>query len=177
MFPNAENVSYIALLSIVLSKFLMKTFPTPDLRSDGSRCDHMMRIGRPLIKSKFIVSRTRSAKMSKKRKKVLSNLCLTDEVNERCNFHFQQRLFHKKSPRKCTNTISFSFDRSNRFTFVLVNKWREKNIELQNSNRQSRPWAKSNGSRWASNVKIPLWIRMKGFFDALKNMIKVATSK
>jgi hypothetical protein len=37
MFPNAENVSYMALLSILLSKFFMKTLPTPDLRSDGSR--------------------------------------------------------------------------------------------------------------------------------------------
>uniref|UniRef100_A0A8W7P0C1 Uncharacterized protein n=1 Tax=Anopheles coluzzii TaxID=1518534 RepID=A0A8W7P0C1_ANOCL len=54
MLPNAENVSYIALLSIFLSRFLMNTLPTPDLRSDGSRCDHMMRIGRPLIGSKFI---------------------------------------------------------------------------------------------------------------------------
>ena len=39
----------------------MNTLPTPDLRNDGSRCDHMIRIGRPLIVSKFIVSRARSA--------------------------------------------------------------------------------------------------------------------
>lgn len=37
MFPKAENVSYKALLSIDLSKFLMKMFPTPLLRRDGSR--------------------------------------------------------------------------------------------------------------------------------------------
>jgi hypothetical protein len=37
MFPNAEKVSYKALLSMLLSKFLMKTFPTPDLRREGSR--------------------------------------------------------------------------------------------------------------------------------------------
>ena len=61
MFPKAENVSYNALLSILLSRFLMNTLPTPDLRNDGSRCDHMIRIGRPLIVSKFIVSRARSA--------------------------------------------------------------------------------------------------------------------
>jgi hypothetical protein len=42
---------------------LMNTFPTPDLRSDGSRWDHIMRIGRPLIKSKFIVSKARSAEI------------------------------------------------------------------------------------------------------------------
>lgn len=66
MFPNAENVSYIALLSILLSKFFIKTLPTPDLRSDGSRCDHMMRMGRPFIMSKFMVSRARSAKINKK---------------------------------------------------------------------------------------------------------------
>lgn len=65
MFPNAENVSYMALLSILLSKFFMKTLPTPDLRSDGSRWDHMMRIGRPFIMSKFMVSRARSAKTYK----------------------------------------------------------------------------------------------------------------
>lgn len=39
----------------------MKTFPTPDLLSEGSRWDHMMRIGRPFIMSKFMVSRARSA--------------------------------------------------------------------------------------------------------------------
>lgn len=65
MFPNAENVSYIALLSILLSKFFMKTFPTPDLRSEGSRWDHIMRMGRPFIMSKFMVSRARSAKRNK----------------------------------------------------------------------------------------------------------------
>lgn len=61
MFPKAENVSYKALLSIDLSKFLMKMFPTPLLRRDGSRWDHMMRTGLPLMTSKFIVSKARSA--------------------------------------------------------------------------------------------------------------------
>ncbi len=35
MLPKAENVSYRALLSMDLSRFLMKMFPTPLLRSDG----------------------------------------------------------------------------------------------------------------------------------------------
>lgn len=61
MFPNAEKVSYRALLSMDLSRFLMKMFPTPLFLSDGSRCDHMMRTGRPLITSKFMVSSARSA--------------------------------------------------------------------------------------------------------------------
>jgi len=61
MLPNAENVSYSALLSMDLSRFFIKIFPTPDLRSDGSRWDHMILIGFPLIKSKFIVSSARSA--------------------------------------------------------------------------------------------------------------------
>ena len=39
----------------------MNTLPTPDLRIDGSRWDHMIRIGRPLMVSKFIVSSARSA--------------------------------------------------------------------------------------------------------------------
>jgi len=39
----------------------MNIFPTPDLRSDGSLWDHMILIGFPLIKSKFIVSSARSA--------------------------------------------------------------------------------------------------------------------
>lgn len=61
MFPNEEKVSYKDLLSMLLSRFLMKTFPTPDLRSDGSRCDHMIRMGRPFNASKFIVSSAFSA--------------------------------------------------------------------------------------------------------------------
>lgn len=61
MLPKAENVSYRALLSIPLSRFLMKMFPSPDRRIEGSRCDHMIRIGRPLRMSKFIVSSARSA--------------------------------------------------------------------------------------------------------------------
>lgn len=61
MFPKVENVSYRALLSMESSRFLMKTFPTPDFLSPGSRWDHMMRMGRPLITSKFMVSRARSA--------------------------------------------------------------------------------------------------------------------
>lgn len=47
----------------------MKMFPTPLFLSDGSRCDHMMRTGRPLITSKFMVSRARSAKGEKHRKR------------------------------------------------------------------------------------------------------------
>jgi hypothetical protein len=65
ILPKAENVSYMALLSIVLSKFLIKTLPTPDLRSEGSLWDHIIRIGRPLIVSKFIVSKARSAEKKK----------------------------------------------------------------------------------------------------------------
>ena len=61
MFPKAEKVSYMALLSMDLSKFLMKTLPTPDFRREGSRWDHIIRMGRPFITSKFIVSRARSA--------------------------------------------------------------------------------------------------------------------
>ena len=61
MFPKALNVSYKALLSILLSRFLMKMFPTPDRRSDGSRWDHMILMGRPFRLSKFIVSRALSA--------------------------------------------------------------------------------------------------------------------
>lgn len=61
MFPKAENVSYRALLSMESSRFLINTFPTPDFLSPGSLWDHMIRIGRPLITSKFMVSRARSA--------------------------------------------------------------------------------------------------------------------
>ena len=61
MLPKAENVSYKALLSMLLSKFLIKTLPTPDFRNDGSRWDHMILMGRPFIVSKFIVSRALSA--------------------------------------------------------------------------------------------------------------------
>lgn len=69
MLPNAEKVSYRALLSMDLSRFLMKMLPTPLFLSDGSRWDHMIRTGLPLITSKFIVSRARSAAAGKKRKK------------------------------------------------------------------------------------------------------------
>jgi len=61
MFPKAEKVSYSALLSMLLSRFLMKTLPTPDFLREGSRWDHIILIGRPLIVSKFIVSRALSA--------------------------------------------------------------------------------------------------------------------
>ena len=61
MLPNALKVSYKALLSIPLSKFLMKMFPTPDRRRAGSRWDHMILIGRPFRLSKFMVSRALSA--------------------------------------------------------------------------------------------------------------------
>lgn len=61
MFPKAEKVSYRALLSMDLSRFLMKMFPTPLFLNDGSRWDHMIRTGLPLITSKFMVSSARSA--------------------------------------------------------------------------------------------------------------------
>lgn len=61
IFPKAENVSYKALLSMESSRFLMKIFPTPDFLSPGSRWDHMIRMGRPFITSKFMVSKARSA--------------------------------------------------------------------------------------------------------------------
>jgi len=69
MFPKAEKVSYRALLSIDLSRFLMKTFPTPDFLSDGSLCDHMILIGFPLTTSKFIVSKALSAETNKQKKR------------------------------------------------------------------------------------------------------------
>lgn len=61
MLPNALKVSYKALLSIDLSRFLIKMLPTPERRRDGSRWLHMIRIGRPRSTSKFIVSKARSA--------------------------------------------------------------------------------------------------------------------
>ena len=66
IFPKAEKVSYMALLSISLSKFLMKTFPTPDRRRLGSRWLHIIRMGRPFKTSKFIVSKARSAEKNTK---------------------------------------------------------------------------------------------------------------
>lgn len=61
MLPKAENVSYRALLSMDLSRFLMNTLPTPDFLREGSRWDHMILIGFPLTTSKFMVSKARSA--------------------------------------------------------------------------------------------------------------------
>ena len=49
MFPNNEKVSNNALWSIEESRFLTNTLPTPDLRSVGSLCDHMIRQGLDLI--------------------------------------------------------------------------------------------------------------------------------
>lgn len=66
MLPKAEKVSQRALLSIDSSMFLMKMFPTPDFLRPGSRCDHMILIGRPLMTSQFIVSRAHSALMWRK---------------------------------------------------------------------------------------------------------------
>ena len=37
-----------ALVVMAVSRFLMNTFPTPPLRVDGSRWDHMMRMGWPI---------------------------------------------------------------------------------------------------------------------------------
>lgn len=51
ILPKAEKVSYSALLSIESSMFLIKMLPTPDFRRAGSRWDHIIRIGRPLMTS------------------------------------------------------------------------------------------------------------------------------
>lgn len=61
MLPKAEKVSYSALLSMDLSRFLMNTLPTPDFLREGSLWDHMIRIGFPLTTSKFMVSKALSA--------------------------------------------------------------------------------------------------------------------
>lgn len=61
MFPKAEKVSYRALLSMDLSRFLIKTLPTPDFLREGSLWDHMILIGFPFTTSKFMVSRALSA--------------------------------------------------------------------------------------------------------------------
>lgn len=61
MLPKAEKVSYRALLSMDLSRFLMNTLPTPDFLREGSLWDHMIRIGFPLTTSKFMVSKALSA--------------------------------------------------------------------------------------------------------------------
>ena len=61
MLPKAEKVSYRALLSMDLSRFLMNTLPTPDFLREGSLWDHMILIGFPLTTSKFMVSRALSA--------------------------------------------------------------------------------------------------------------------
>lgn len=50
---------------------------------------------------------------------------------------------------------------SNQFTFVWVNKRREKkhwNAKFQST---KQPWTKSNESRWAWKAKIPPWMRRK----------------
>ena len=56
-----KKTRQITLLSIVLSKFLMKTLPTPERRRLGSRWLHIIRMGLPFSTSKFIVSRALSA--------------------------------------------------------------------------------------------------------------------
>ena len=61
MLPNCAKVSYSALLSMSLSRFLMKMFPTPDLRNAGSRCEYMMRMGLPFTTWKFRTSMARAA--------------------------------------------------------------------------------------------------------------------
>lgn len=61
MLPKAEKVSYRALLSMDLSRFLIKTLPTPDFLREGSLWDHMILIGFPFTTSKFMVSRALSA--------------------------------------------------------------------------------------------------------------------
>lgn len=59
--PKAEKVSYRALLSMDLSRFLIKILPTPDFLREGSLWDHMILIGFPFTTSKFMVSRALSA--------------------------------------------------------------------------------------------------------------------
>lgn len=61
MLPKAEKVSYRALLSMDLSRFLMNTLPTPDFLREGSLWDHMILIGFPFTTSKFMVSKALSA--------------------------------------------------------------------------------------------------------------------
>lgn len=76
MLPKVEKVSYRALLSMEFSKFLIKMLPIPDLRRPGSRWDHMIRMGWPLIISKFIVSSARSAGEEARRKRgKLGDIC------------------------------------------------------------------------------------------------------
>lgn len=64
MFPKAEKVSYRALLSILLSRFLINTLPTQYFLKVGSLYDHIILIGRPLIVSKFIMSIALSAEIA-----------------------------------------------------------------------------------------------------------------
>ena len=64
---------------MLLSRFLMKMLPTPDFLSDGSRCDHMIRMGRPLIVSKFIVSMARSAVKIMKVGKWINEFVIVDK--------------------------------------------------------------------------------------------------
>lgn len=75
MLPKVEKVSYRALLSMEFSKFLMKMLPIPDFRRPGSRWDHMIRMGWPLITSKFIVSSARSAGGEARRGGKLGDIC------------------------------------------------------------------------------------------------------
>uniref|UniRef100_A0A0A9D2N9 Uncharacterized protein n=1 Tax=Arundo donax TaxID=35708 RepID=A0A0A9D2N9_ARUDO len=61
MFPNTQNVSYKALLSIDLSRFLMNIFAAPLLRELGSRLEYIILIGFPLIGVKLSSSSARAA--------------------------------------------------------------------------------------------------------------------
>lgn len=61
MVPKGEKISRRASLLMDFSRFLMKMFPTPLLRSDGSRWHHIILMGLPFITSKFMLSNTRSA--------------------------------------------------------------------------------------------------------------------
>ena len=92
IFPKAENVSYMALLSMALSRFLIKTLPTPDRRRLGSRWLHMIRIGRPFKTSKFIVSRARSA--AKKNRQIRACLEIDNNLNMQVFFFFFSVALH-----------------------------------------------------------------------------------
>lgn len=63
MFPNDEKMSNRPSLSMDFCRFLMKTFPTPLFLREGFRWHHIRRIGLPCMRSKFKVSKARSATM------------------------------------------------------------------------------------------------------------------
>lgn len=56
IFPKTEKVSYNALLSTLLSRFLINMLLPPDFLFTGSFSNHLILIFCPFIMSKFIVS-------------------------------------------------------------------------------------------------------------------------